>query len=151
MSSRPLDYATEEATAVLVREVLRKAPVTAPPSCTLREAARIMAEHGVGALLIMEGDRLVGIATDRDIVVRGVAEGIGPDTGIGSVMTDKLVTIAGGSDVRDAYELFRQHMVRRLPVVEDDQLGGMLTLDDLFVRSAAELGELVQPITGEAI
>jgi CBS domain-containing protein len=136
---------------MLVREVLRKAPVTAPPSCSLREAAGIMADHGVGALLIMDGDRLVGITTDRDIVVRGVAKGVGPDTSIDSVMTNPLVTIGGGSDVREAYELLRQHEVRRLPVVEEDQLAGMLTVDDLLIRSTAELGALVQPITGEVL
>jgi CBS domain-containing protein len=110
-----------------------------------------MTDHGVGALLIMEGDRLAGIATDRDIVIRAVAKGIGPGATVDTVMTDQLVTIGGGSDLRDAYELFRRHMVRRLPVVEDGQLGGMLTLDDLLIRSAAELAGLVQPVTGEVL
>lgn len=136
---------------MLVREALRKAPVTAPPSCTLGEAARIMGDHCVGALLIMDGDRLVGIVTDRDIVIRGVAKGAGPDASIDSVMTNPLVTIGGGSDVREAYELLRRHEVRRLPVVEDDQLAGMLTVDDLLIRSTTELGALVQPITGEVL
>jgi CBS domain-containing protein len=137
--------------AMLVREVLRKAPVTVPLSCTIREAAAIMADHCVGALLVMDGDRLVGIATDRDIVVRAVVRGAGPDASVESVLTKPLVTIGGGADVREAYELLRQHQVRRLPVVEDDQLAGMLTVDDLLIRSTTELGALIQPITGEVL
>ena len=135
---------------MLVREALRLAPVTIPPGCTLREAADLMARHGVGALLVIDGDRLLGIVTDRDIVVRGVAGGAMPDGGIDSVMTTELTTISGGAELRDAYRTFREHVIRRLPVVEDGELAGMLTVDDLLIRSTGELADLVQPITGEA-
>jgi CBS domain-containing protein len=135
---------------MLVREALRLAPVTVPPGCTLREAADIMARHGVGALLVLDGDTLVGIVTDRDIVVRGVARGGIPDAGVDSVMTTEVTTISGGAELQDAYRMFRERVIRRLPVVEEGELAGMLSVDDLLIRSTAELADLVQPITGEA-
>jgi CBS domain-containing protein len=78
---------------MLVRECLRRAPVTVPPQCTLQEAAGLMQDHGVGALLVVGGDELVGIVTDRDLAVRGAARGFGPDRHVEDVMTETPITI----------------------------------------------------------
>ena len=63
---------------MLVRECLRTAPVTVPPGCTLEEAGQLLGSHKVGSLLVVDGDRLVGIVTDRDIAVHGVGQGMPP-------------------------------------------------------------------------
>jgi CBS domain-containing protein len=109
-------------TSMLVRECLRNAPVTVPPGCTLEEAAQLMGRHGVGSLLIVDGDRLVGIVTDRDIAVRGTAEGKPPTADVASVMSADPVTIQGSSDVLGAFEVFRTATARRLPVLEEHEL-----------------------------
>ena len=92
---------------MLVRECLRTAPVTVPPGCTLEEAGRLLGSHRVGSLLVVDGDRLVGIVTDRDITVRGVGEGMASTADVGSVMTPDPMTIQGSADVFEAFKVFR--------------------------------------------
>src|SRR5271169_3735689 len=123
---------------MLVRECLRSAPVTVPPGCTLEEAGQLMGSHGVGSLLVVDGDRLVGIVTDRDITVRGTGEGWPPTTHVESVMTADPVTIQGSVDVFQAFKLFRSATARRLPVLEEEELAGIISVDDLLVSLVAE-------------
>src|ERR1035437_10760379 len=116
---------------MLVRECLRSAPVTVPPECTLEEAARLMGRHGVGSLLVVSGDQLLGIVTDRDIAIRGVGDGQSSDAEISAVMTEAPVTIQGSANVFEAFRTIKEAGVRRLPVVEDTDLAGIITVDDL--------------------
>ena len=134
---------------MLVRECLHEAPVTVPPECTLEEAAGLMGAHGVGSLLVVNGDEVVGIVTDRDIAVRGVGAGLEPVTRVNAVMSGHLVTIQGSSDIFDAYRLLKDAGVRRLPVLEDGDLAGIITVDDLLVALVLELGAVVSPIAKE--
>jgi hypothetical protein len=108
-----------------------------------------MERQGVGALLVVEEDRLVGIVTDRDIVLRGVAREVPPDGRIDALMTTDVITIPAGVDVERAYEVFRDHAFRRLPVVDGRRLVGLLSVDDLLVRSEREIAELVHPLADE--
>jgi CBS domain-containing protein len=134
---------------MLIRECLRSAPVTVPPKCTLEEAARLMGHHGVGALLVVSGDKFLGIVTDRDIAIRGVGDGRSSDAEISEVMTEAPVTIQGSADVFEAFRTIREAGVRRLPVVEDTDLAGIITVDDLLVALVLELGAVVSPIAKE--
>jgi CBS domain-containing protein len=134
-----------------VRECLHEAPVTVPPECTLEEAARLMGEHGVGSLIVMSGDQVAGIVTDRDIAVRGVGRGRALTTRVKEVMSEGLVTIQGSADIFDAYRLLKEAGVRRLPVLEDGDLGGIITVDDLLVALVLELGAVVSPIATDVL
>lgn len=136
---------------MLVRECLQKAPVTVPPACTLEEAARLMGVHGVGSLLVVSGDEILGIVTDRDIAIRGVGAGRPLTTRISSVMTEHPVTIQGSADISVAYRVLKDAQIRRLPVLEDVDLAGIITMDDLLVALVLELGAVVSPAAKEIL
>jgi len=136
---------------MLVRECLRHAPVTVPPSCTIGEAAEIMGRHGVGALLVVSGDEFLGIVTDRDIAVRGVGSGLAVTEPVRAVMTEHPVTIQGSADILEAFRTFKDVRSRRLPVLEDTDLAGILTVDDLLVALVLEFNAAVAPIVREVM
>lgn len=133
------------------RELITKPPVAVPGETTVRDAAALMESANVGALLVMDGDRLAGIVTDRDIVVRAVAGAYPPEARIDSFMSTVVVSVDADADVHEAYRILGTHGVRRLPVVSGDQIVGMLTVDDLIVGIATDLDRLVQPVVGELI
>ncbi len=132
-----------------VRDCLHQAPVTVPPECTIKEAAQLMGTHGVGSLVVMSGDHVVGIVTDRDIAIRGVGEERESTSQVNVVMSEDPLTIQGSADVFDAYRMLKDAGVRRLPVLEDGDLGGVVTVDDLLVALVLELGAVVSPIVKE--
>lgn len=132
-------------------DAIRKQPVTASPETTLYDAAALMDAHAVGALAIVDGGALVGIVTDRDLVVRGLARREPGDVRVDSTMTRDPVVLDSNADLRDAMAIFRTHAIRRLPLVEDGKFVGMLVVDDLLIDVIANLGDLVRPITGEVI
>ena len=136
---------------MLVRECLRSAPVTVPPTCTLAEAGGLMGSHGVGSLLVVDGGRLVGIVTDRDVTVRGTGLGKPPTADVGSVMTADPVTIQGSADVFEAFKIFKTASARRLPVLEDEDLAGIISVDDLLVSLVVEFGAVMSPIAQELV
>ena len=122
------------------------------PDTTLATAAKAMDEGGVGALVIVEDGRPIGIVTDRDITVRATARRFPPDARIDSVMSTDLVTCSAGDDVSRALHVFDEHPIRRLPLVDEEgALVGMVTADDLLVNISSELAELVRPITAQVI
>ena len=108
-------------------------------SSTLEEAASIMKVENVGAVpVIDEDDDLVGILTDRDIVVRCVAEGKNPaETNVEEVLSHELETIEPDVDVQEAAQLMADRQLRRLPVCEDGELVGMVSIEDLAVKTPA--------------
>lgn len=110
-----------------------------------------MERAGVGALAVLEGDRLAGIVTDRDLVRRALARRLPVDARVDAVMTSPVVTIDADSDLSDAFELFRTHTVRRLAVVRGEQFVGMLTVDDLLVHVASDLVDLARPVAAEVL
>jgi CBS domain-containing protein len=135
---------------MLVRECLRTAPVTVPPRCTLEEAGRLLGSHGVGSLLVVDGDRLVGIVTDRDIAVRGVGEGKALSSPVDAVMTADPVTIQGSADVYEAFSVFKTASSRRLPVLDED-LAGIISVDDLLLSLVAEFGAVMSPVAQKLV
>jgi CBS domain-containing protein len=128
-------------------EAVRRSGVGIGPDRTIREAARIMEQSGVGALAVIEGERLVGIVTDRDLVRRGLARDLPADARVDAVMTAPVVTIDADADLHDTFVLFRTHAVRRLALVRADQFVGMITVDDLLIDLAADLSDLARPVT----
>ena len=135
-----------------LQSAIRRSPVTVAPDTTLATAAKAMDEGGVGALVIVEDGRPIGIVTDRDITVRATARRFPPDARIDSVMSTDLVTCSAGDDVSRALHVFDEHPIRRLPLVDEEgALVGMVTADDLLVNISSELAELVRPITAQVI
>jgi CBS domain-containing protein len=110
--------------------------------CTLLdnvfEVATKMKEWNVGAIPIVDGERLVGMITDRDIVVRGVAEKHPGSTKVEDIMSDHLITVTPETSTREAADLMAEHQVRRLPVVEGDRLVGIVALGDLAVHEQTD-------------
>ncbi|MFD9355157.1 CBS domain-containing protein [Streptomyces sp. NPDC060031] len=119
-----------------VHEVMTGNPVTVEQLTSLAEAARVMRDAGIGDVLVVDQGRLRGILTDRDIVVRGLAEDRDPaETTVREICTAEPVTVRPGDHVDEAVDLMRRHALRRLPVEnEDGGLVGIVTLGDLEVE-----------------
>lgn len=101
----------------------------ARPQDTIAQAAGLMARHDVGSLPVGDGDRLVGFLTDRDIVVRAVAGGLGPDTPVREVMSTEVKYCFDDEDIDDVARNMAQQQVRRLPVLDrDKRLVGIVSL-----------------------
>ena len=132
-------------------DAVRRSGVGIRPDQTIHEAAALMEQAGVGSLAVIDGEELVGIVTDRDLVRRGLARGLTGDARVDGVMTSPVVTISADADLHDAFALFREHAVRRLAVVRDDRFVGMTTVDDLLVDLAADLSDLARPVTAEVL
>ena len=110
-----------------------------------------MDDHVVGALVVVEGDRPVGMITDRDITIRAVARNVPPDARVDSIMSRGVIALPADAEMRHALPLFHSHAIRRLPLVENGRIVGMLTTDDLLIDLVADLGEIVRPITGQVV
>ena len=132
-----------------VRDVMTSNPTTCEPSATLVDAAKVIALEDVGSVPIVENGRLVGIVTDRDIIVRAVAEGRDvTSTTVKDVASKDLVTVTPDEDLDRALQLMGQRQVRRIPVVESDQVVGIVSQADV-ARAVDEekTGEVVQQIS----
>ena len=122
-----------------VSEVMTSDVQTVRPDQTAREAASFMLRADAGAIPVAEGERLLGMITDRDIAVRGVAEGHGPDTPVRDLMSNDMVCAHIDDSIEDAANKMSEAQVRRLPVVDhDDRLCGIVSLGDLARESASE-------------
>ena len=132
-------------------EGIRRSGVGVEPARTLRDVAGIMEQSGLGTLAIVEGDRLVGIVTDRDLVRRGMARGLAPDARIDSVMSTPVITIDAEADLHDAFAIFRTNPVRRLAVVRDGAFVGMLSVNDLLIDLTSDLADLARPVTAGTV
>ena len=133
------------------REIMTSHAECAKTTDTLTEAARKMRDLDVGALPICgEDDRLKGMITDRDIVVRCVAEGGDPDSmRVEELAQGKPVTIGADDSVEEALHTMMQHDVRRLPVIDGHELIGMLSQADVAKNLPEDkVGELVEAISG---
>ncbi len=134
-----------------VQEITMRPPVTATADTTVQQAARLMSGDGVGSLIITEGERLIGIVTDRDLVVRALARGLPLDTRIDDIMSMNVVALDAGADVRDAMSAFGHHAVRRLPIVDHGKVTGLLSLDDLVVALAGQFAEVTHGLTAQLL
>ncbi len=132
-------------------EGIRRSGIAIGPERTMREAAEIMERSGVGALAVVDGDHLVGIVTDRDLVRRGLARRLDPSARIDGLMSSPVVTIEASADLRTAHGIFRTNAVRRLAVTERGHFVGMLSVDDLLINLSADLADLMRPVTAETI
>jgi CBS domain-containing protein len=123
-----------EEPALIVKEIMTSNVETCTLLDNVYEVAVKMKENEVGAIPIVDEDRLVGMITDRDIVVRGVAEKHPGSSKVEQVMSDKLITIGVEATVEEAAALMSLHQIRRLPVVDGQKLVGIVSIGDLAVR-----------------
>ena len=132
-----------------IREAMTSSPATVEPGTTAQEAARLMKSKDVGSLPVVEGDRLVGMITDRDLAIRLVGEGKTVDTPVGELASKDVVTIDPQQEVEEAARLMAEHQLRRLPVCEEDgKLVGILAQADVAqIGHDALTGEVVQMIS----
>ena len=121
--------------ARLVRDAMSTEPICLTSSTTIIDAAMQMREYDIGDVLITDGDRICGVLTDRDIVIRALADGRDPaSTTAGEIASSHLVTLSPDDPVSRAVQLMREHAVRRLPVCQDVKPVGIVSIGDLAVE-----------------
>lgn len=133
--------------ASTVADVVTPNPVAIEPTRTVRDAAELMRAGDIGDVVVVEDGHLVGIVTDRDLVVRVLATGGSPDDPVRQACSADLVTVAPTDSIERAAELMSEHAVRRLPVVQGDDLVGIVSLGDLAV--ARDPGSALADISAE--
>ena len=132
------------------REIMTKNVRTAARETSLREIASMMRDGDIGAVPIVDGERLVGVVTDRDIVIRAVSEGKAPDSPASVAMTTELFTVKPDDFVFEAVRLMGERQVRRVPVVnEDGSLAGIIAMADvaLEMEDQQEIAETMEEIS----
>lgn len=138
-----------------VKDIMTREPACVGPEATLGEVATLMKQEDCGSIPVVRDGRLAGIVTDRDIVVRGIAAGKDPRTAsVSDVMSADPVCIGPNDDVREAQQVMADRQIRRLPVVEDGKLSGIVVLAQIARRETDEertgetLQEISQPASG---
>ena len=131
-----------------IREVMTPNPRTVTPDDTIQSAACIMRDEDTGAVPVVDNGRPIGIVTDRDIVVRAVAEGE-LNRPVRDIVSGDVVTVPPDMSTREAAELMSEHQVRRLPVVENERLVGIVSIGDLAVKDGNDkrIGDALQDIS----
>lgn len=135
-----------------VKDIMTDELAVISPDATVIEAAQLMQKHNVGAVPVCEGSNIVGLVTDRDIVVRNIAHGKDPNhTPVRDVMTTEVKSISPETNISQAAGIMATQQIRRLPVIEDDHLVGMVSLGDLATKAkfdvevSTTLGEISSP------
>ena len=132
-----------------IRDVMTPNPKYVSPNDSILNAARIMRDEDTGVVPVCEGDRAVGIVTDRDIVVRVIAEDGQLNRPVRDIATRIIVSVTPDMSTREAAELMSEHQVRRLPVVEGERLVGIVSIGDLAVKEAKDsrIGDTLEHIS----
>lgn len=117
-----------------LRDIMAKDVRTCSTNDSLEKVAQIMKSENVGAVPIVEGDKVVGIVTDRDLVIRGIAENNLGSATVKQIMSQGLITGTPDMNVEAAAELMSKNEIRRLPIVENEKLVGIVALGDLAAR-----------------
>ena len=134
-----------------VRDAMTEDPRSIGPSTSVVEAAQLMRDEHIGSLPITDGDTLVGVITDRDITTRVVAEAADlATTSVGDVSSQDLISVQPDKELEEALQLMARHQVRRLPVVENGRLVGIVAQADIALTLSGDerkTGELVEAIS----
>lgn len=117
-----------------IRNHMTPMPIALSPEQSIIDAAAAMRDEGIGDVLVVDGERLVGLVTDRDIVIRLLADGLDMETAtVGDACTDDVVAIGPDASIADAVRTMQDNAVRRLPVVEDGRPIGIVSIGDLAI------------------
>ena len=131
-----------------IRDVMTSNPRTVSPGDTIQSAARIMRDEDTGVVPVVDNGRPVGIITDRDIVVRAVADGQ-LNRPVRDIVSSDIVAVRPDMSTKEAAELMSEHQVRRLPVVENERLVGIVSIGDIAVKDGHDkrIGDALQGIS----
>ena len=134
---------------MIIREVMTPNPRSVSPNDSIQNAAAIMRDEDAGAVPVVDNGRAVGILTDRDIVVRVVAEGGQLNGPVRDIVSRSLVSATPDMSTREAADLMSEHQIRRLPIVENDRLVGIVSIGDLAVKEGKDgrIGDTLQHIS----
>ncbi len=121
-----------------IKDIMSKDCVTVTLKDNVYEIAVKMKKHNIGCIPVVEGKKLIGVVTDRDLVIRGYAEKRSGSAAVEQVMSRDVATISPGATVEEAAKLMASEQIRRLPVVENGELVGIVSLGDLAVRKSHE-------------
>lgn len=133
-----------------IGKMVTRKPITADPGDSLAKVATLMEQENVGAVVVTERRKPVGIVTDRDLALATCVRGLTPNNAIVTVMTHPVATIREGEGVLDVTEQMMEHSVRRLPIVDEhDELVGLVSADDLVPLLSRELHNIVEGIQAE--
>lgn len=132
-----------------IRDVMTPNPRTVSPNDTVRAAAQVMQEEDTGAVPVVDDGQVLAVVTDRDIVVRVVAEGGSFSSPVGDIATKSVICVTPEMSTSEASELMSEHQIRRLPVVENDRLVGIVSIGDLAVKEGKDSrwGDTLQSIS----
>ena len=132
-----------------IRDVMTSNPRVVSPNDSIQSAARIMREEDTGAVPVCDNGRPVGIVTDRDIVVRAVADGGELNRPVREIVTSGIVSVSPDTSTSEAAKLMSEHQVRRLPVVDGGRLVGIVSLGDIAVKEGKDkrAGDTLQSIS----
>jgi CBS domain-containing protein len=132
-----------------IRDVMTPNPRTVSPNDTIQTAARVMQAEDAGAVPVVDGGRVLAVVTDRDIVVRVVAEGGPSSTPVKQIASQVVICATPDMSTREASDLMSEHQIRRLPVVENDRLVGIVSIGDLAVKEGKDsrIGDTLQNIS----
>lgn len=141
-----------------VKDIMTKNVAYINPDSTVVEAAQMMQKHNIGSVPVCDQSGVVGIVTDRDIIVRNIAHGNNPQsTPVKDVMTAEVTTASPEMDVSELTKMMADHQIRRVPVVENNRIVGMLALGDvaanhqLNMEASEALAEISRPAAPEMI
>jgi CBS domain-containing protein len=131
-----------------IRDVMTSNPRTVSPEDTIQNAARIMRDEDTGVVPVVDNGRAVGVVTDRDIVIRAVADGQ-LNRAVRDIVSGDVITATPDMSTNEAAELMSEHQVRRLPVVENERLVGIVSIGDLAVKGGNDkrVGDALQGIS----
>lgn len=132
-------------------DAVRRPGISIEADRTIRDAAILMEQTGVGSLAVLDQGRLVGVVTDRDLVRRAMAPALDLVARVDAVMSMPVEAIDAGADFHEAVRAFRTRAVRRLAVTEHGQFVAMITIDDLIIDLAGDLTDLTRPLTAEVL
>ncbi|MEW1908109.1 CBS domain-containing protein [Kitasatospora sp. NPDC085895] len=130
-----------------VADLMISPPVTVPADSTAAEAARLMADRAIGCVLVTDSRALLGVLTDRDLVVRVLAGDTDANTSVARLMSAPPLTVDADDELATAYRTFRRTGVRRLPVLRDGVPVGVITVDDLFLDVLQHFADLLGPVS----
>ena len=132
-----------------IREVMTPNPHCVQPNESIQAAARIMRDEDTGAVPVVDNGRVIGMLTDRDIVIRAIAEGGSLDRPVRDFVQGQPICATPEMSTREASNLMSEHQIRRLPVVEGDRLVGIVSIGDLAVKEGKDsrMGETLENIS----
>ncbi len=128
-----------------VKEVMTKDLITLEPDASILDAAQLMKKFNVGTILIAQNDKLTGILTDRDIVLRLIAENIDcQDAKLKDFMSQSPVSVSSNEDIKFVADMMAEHQIKRLPITENNKLVGIVTLGDLSMVAPEQAQEVLE-------